>query len=72
MRQDRVDVSNKERMRRFAEDVFAEYGRIDLLVNNAGVTITADFEEHTLEDWSGSSASTSGASCTAASSSCRI
>jgi NAD(P)-dependent dehydrogenase (short-subunit alcohol dehydrogenase family) len=51
VRADRVDVSDKERVRRFAADVFAEYGRIDVLVNNAGVTITADFEEHTLEDW---------------------
>jgi NAD(P)-dependent dehydrogenase (short-subunit alcohol dehydrogenase family) len=51
VRQDRVDVSNKDRVRHFADEVFAEYGRVDVLVNNAGVTITADFEEHTLEDW---------------------
>lgn len=50
-RTDHVDVSDKERMRRYAEEVFAEYGKVNVLVNNAGVTITADFEEHSLEDW---------------------
>ena len=35
---------------RFADDVFADTAT-STLVNNAGVTITADFEEHSLEDW---------------------
>src|ERR1700741_3280347 len=47
----RVDVSNKERMQRYADEVAAEYGRVHVLVNNAGVTVTADFEQHSLDDW---------------------
>jgi NAD(P)-dependent dehydrogenase (short-subunit alcohol dehydrogenase family) len=46
-----VDVSDKERVQRFADEVFAEYGKVHILVNNAGVTVTAPFEEHSLEDW---------------------
>jgi NAD(P)-dependent dehydrogenase (short-subunit alcohol dehydrogenase family) len=47
----RVDVSNKERMQRYADEVAAEYGHVHVLVNNAGVTVTADFEQHSLDDW---------------------
>jgi NAD(P)-dependent dehydrogenase (short-subunit alcohol dehydrogenase family) len=38
-------------MRTYADEVFAEYGQINILVNNAGVTVAMDFEHHTLEDW---------------------
>src|SRR3954447_7765861 len=51
VRQDRVDVSDKARMRAYADEVFAEFGKINILVNNAGVSVTADFEDHSLEDW---------------------
>jgi NADP-dependent 3-hydroxy acid dehydrogenase YdfG len=47
----RVDVSDKQRMQRYADEVIAEYGQVHVLVNNAGVTVTADFEQHSLEDW---------------------
>ena len=46
-----VDVSNKERMRAFAEEVVAQHGGVNILVNNAGVTVTAPFEHHSLEDF---------------------
>jgi NAD(P)-dependent dehydrogenase (short-subunit alcohol dehydrogenase family) len=46
-----VDVADKERMRRFADEVHAAHGAVHVLVNNAGVTVTAPFEEHSLEDW---------------------
>jgi short-subunit dehydrogenase len=46
-----VDVSNKARMQAFADEVFAEHGQVNILVNNAGVTVTAPFESHTLEDF---------------------
>jgi short-subunit dehydrogenase len=46
----RVDVSDKERVRRYADEVHAEYGQINILVNNAGVTIMATFEEHSVAD----------------------
>lgn len=47
----RVDVADRDAMRSFAAQVVDEYGRVEILVNNAGVTVTADFEQHTLEDW---------------------
>ena len=47
----RVDVSDKERMRRYADEVVAEYGRVNVLINNAGVTVTAEFQDHSLEDF---------------------
>jgi len=46
-----VDVSNKERMRAFAEEVVAQHGGVNILVNNAGVTVAAPFENHSLEDF---------------------
>lgn len=46
-----VDVSSKERMRSFAEEVVAKHGGVNILVNNAGVTVTAPFEHHSLEDF---------------------
>lgn len=49
--QHRVDVADREQMQRYAEAVVAEYGKVEILVNNAGVTVTADFEQHSLEDW---------------------
>jgi NAD(P)-dependent dehydrogenase (short-subunit alcohol dehydrogenase family) len=47
----RVDVADREQMARYADQVVAEFGRVEILVNNAGVTVTADFEQHSLEDW---------------------
>lgn len=46
-----VDVSDKARMQRYASEVFAEYGKVNIVVNNAGVTVTAPFDEHSLEDF---------------------
>src|SRR4051794_17260021 len=42
-----VDVADREQMRAFAEEV----PTVDLLVNNAGVGLAADFEDTLLEDW---------------------
>jgi len=47
----RVDVSDKNRMQAFAAEVQAEHGAVHILINNAGVTVTSSFEEHSLEDW---------------------
>ena len=34
-----------------AETVVAQHGRVELLVNNAGVSVTGGFEEQSLDDW---------------------
>ncbi|KPK16301.1 MAG: hypothetical protein AMJ62_06290 [Myxococcales bacterium SG8_38] len=46
----RVDVSDPEQMASFASEVIDAHGEAHILVNNAGVTVFASFEEHSLED----------------------
>jgi 3-oxoacyl-[acyl-carrier protein] reductase len=45
------DVSKKDHAERFMADFVKELGRIDVLVNNAGVAISRPFLEKTVEDW---------------------
>ncbi|HEY8493866.1 MAG TPA: SDR family NAD(P)-dependent oxidoreductase [Myxococcota bacterium] len=47
----RVDVSDREAMRAFAEETHAQVGALDILMNNAGVGLGAGFLDTTLEDW---------------------
>jgi short-subunit dehydrogenase len=51
VRQDRIDVADKERMRAYADEVFADFGRVNILVNNAGVALAGDFTDLSLEDF---------------------
>lgn len=46
-----VDVADKQRMLRYVDQVMDEFGGVNVLVNNAGVTVTARFEEHTIEEF---------------------
>jgi len=46
-----VDVSDKARMQRFRDEVLAAHGGVQVLVNNAGVSVGATFENQTLEDF---------------------
>jgi short-subunit dehydrogenase len=45
-----VDVSDRVQMTAFASDVIEAHGEVHILVNNAGVTVYASFEEHDIED----------------------
>ena len=47
----RVDVSDKEQMRTFPEEVVKAHGRVQVLVNNAGVTVSHTVHDMTLEDF---------------------
>ncbi|WP_018683248.1 SDR family oxidoreductase [Actinokineospora enzanensis] len=47
----RVDVSDAEAMRRFAEDVADEHGVPDVVVNNAGIGIVGPFLHTTAAEW---------------------
>lgn len=44
------DVSNNEAVRNFANEVLERYGRVNLLINNAGVALHGTFDELSLAD----------------------
>ncbi|MFE7237740.1 SDR family oxidoreductase [Streptomyces sp. NPDC057580] len=46
-----VDVSDEQAMEKLAAKVAAEYGIVDVLVNNAGIGLSGSFLETTSEDW---------------------
>ena len=46
-----VDVAKEERVKSFADEVKERYGRVTLLINNAGVSLHGDFEEISLDDF---------------------
>ncbi|WP_326817411.1 SDR family oxidoreductase [Streptomyces sp. NBC_01762] len=46
-----VDVSDEQAMEKLAEKVAAEYGIVDVLVNNAGIGLSGSFLETTSEAW---------------------
>src|SRR5262245_29077191 len=45
------DVSSEEDVARFAAAVDERFGRVDVLVNNAGIAFIEPAEETTLEQW---------------------
>ncbi|RII11901.1 putative oxidoreductase SadH [Streptomyces sp. YIM 130001] len=46
-----TDVSDEQAMEKLAEKVSAEYGVVDVLVNNAGIGLSGSFFTTTSEDW---------------------
>ena len=53
VRGDVVDVSDRAAMGQWATAVVDRFGRVDVLINNAGVSMSGDFEDMTYEefDW---------------------
>ncbi len=51
LRSDVVDVSDRASVGAWATGVVEQFGRVNMLVNNAGVTVTGDFEEMSYEDF---------------------
>ena len=51
LRSDKLDVSDRAAMGEWAAAVAGQFGRVNLVVNNAGVTVTGDFEEMSYEDF---------------------
>jgi NAD(P)-dependent dehydrogenase (short-subunit alcohol dehydrogenase family) len=51
LRSDRVDVSDRAAVAEWASAVAEQFGRVNMVVNNAGVTVTGDFEEMAYEDF---------------------
>ncbi|WP_254763438.1 3-oxoacyl-ACP reductase family protein [Natrinema marinum] len=46
-----ADVSDPAQVERMAEAVRDDLGEVDVLVNNAGITVDRTFEDMTYEDW---------------------
>ena len=47
----KADVSNEQEVKSMVQTVIKEFGRIDVLVNNAGVVFDRDFSEITIEEF---------------------
>lgn len=47
----KADVSKDREVKAMIDKVIEEFGRIDVLVNNAGIAIDAEFEDKTIESW---------------------
>lgn len=46
-----LDVADRAAFLAYADEVAAHFGRVNVIVNNAGVTMTGDFEDMTLDEW---------------------
>ncbi len=46
----KIDVAKKKEMQRFVDEVIRDHGQVHLIVNNAGVSVWADFVEQSIED----------------------
>jgi len=51
LRSDVIDVSDRAAMGTWASAVAEQFGKVNVVVNNAGVTVTGDFEEMSYEDF---------------------
>lgn len=47
----KADVSDEMQVKNMIKEVIDKYGKIDVLVNNAGIAIDKEFEDITIEDW---------------------
>ncbi len=46
-----VDVANREQVYQYADDVVKEHGRVNIIINNAGVAVGDSIEEVSYEDF---------------------
>lgn len=46
-----TDMTRFDAVEALAEDVVAEHGRVNILINSAGMTIQKSFMTHSMEDW---------------------
>ena len=46
-----ADVSKEDEVKSMIEQIIEKYGRIDILINNAGIAIDNEFEDREVSDW---------------------
>ena len=46
----KVDVSDAEQVQSVAKEILKDFGKVDILFNNAGIVVGKSFHEHTIED----------------------
>lgn len=46
-----ADVSNENAVKNMVRDIIKQFGKIDVLVNNAGIAIDKEFKDRTVDDW---------------------
>ncbi len=51
LRSDVIDVSDRAAMGAWATAVAEQFGKVNMIINNAGVTVTGDFEEMEYQDF---------------------
>ncbi|HMQ55032.1 MAG TPA: SDR family oxidoreductase [Anaerolineae bacterium] len=47
----RLDVTNQEQVAEAVRQIVTDFGRIDVLINNAGTDVTRSIEELAIDDW---------------------
>lgn len=47
----KADISNDNEVKDMIKIIISEFGKIDVLVNNAGIAIDKEFEDRTIDDW---------------------